>query len=86
MKLVTQEQVERILLIQQTLLDGMPAKDITKVLKELTQGLYILHITKGMEGLKRKPIEKNNGLLRFLTEYKQDLQNTRNNIGDAQKS
>ena len=61
MKLGIQEQVEKILQIQLTLLDGMPAKDIIKVLKEQMQGHYISHITKGMEDLKRKLTEKNSG-------------------------
>ena len=61
MKLAIVEQIGKILMIQQILLVGMPAKDIIRVLKKQMLDLYILPIMKGIEALKRKPIEKNNG-------------------------
>ena len=86
MKLVTQERVEKILQTRQILLDGMPVKAIIKVLKEQMLGRYILLIMKDMVDLRRKLIEKNNGLLRFQIGCRQDLQNIKNNIGDARKN
>ena len=47
--------------IQQILLDGMLQKDIFKALKSKMRDLYILHIMKVIQGLKKRLTEENNG-------------------------
>ena len=86
MKLVTQERVEKILQTRQILLDGMPVKAIIKALKEQMLGRYILLIMKDMVDLRKKLIEKNNGLLKLPIEYRTDLRSIKNSIGDVQKN
>ena len=62
MRQVIHGHQELILLIQLILLVGMLAKVFIKALLELMRDLSILHTMRGMEVLKEKPIEKNNGL------------------------
>ena len=61
MKLEIVGQIGKIFMTQLILLVGMPVKDIIRVLKKQMLDLYILPIMKGMEVMKRKPTERNNG-------------------------
>jgi hypothetical protein len=61
MKLAIHGQAEQILQTRQILLVGMQAKVSIKVFQQLMRALYTLLITRAMEVLKRKLIERNNG-------------------------
>jgi len=74
-----------ILKIQQILLVGTQVRAITKVLRELMQGICILHIMKVMVDSKRKLTERSSGSSELLTESKLDQKSIRNNIGDVLK-
>jgi hypothetical protein len=61
MKLAIHGQAEQISQTRQILLVGMQAKVSIKVFQQLMRALYTLLITRAMEVLKRKLIERNNG-------------------------